>query len=257
MTRRLPVLALLLLILSVTHGYGQGVVISTLDPGPYTPGSSVAALFTIPAATNTRPDNKFQLYLSDASGSFTSERLIGTFTGLYSTFVNGDIPTGTPAGTGYKIRIKTTSPETTSAESAAFEIRSGAGVIAKLVNKNILNPSSTEVFGFCSGRSNVNFNLENFSTADAAVTATVTNELNGGQAQVINFNVSAKTFIAQQAHYTVFTRASKGGTVGTRAYMIVNNRPLTAFGTAGKTDVCLGDEPLSFNVIVSGNEGIG
>jgi PKD repeat protein len=257
MTRRLPILTILLLILSLTNSYGQGMVITTVDLGPYTPGSSIAALFTIPAATNTRPDNEFRLYLSDAAGSFASERLIGTFKGLYSTFVNGLIPPETAAGTGYKVRIKSTNPGTTGSESAAFEIRAGASVTAKLVNTRLLNPSSPEIFGYCSGRANVNFNLENQSTTDATVSARVTNELNGGPAQDINFNISAKTFIAQQAHYTVFSRAAKGGTVGTRAYMIVNNRPLTAFGTAGKTDVCLGDDPLSFNVIVNGNEGIG
>jgi hypothetical protein len=257
MTTRLPVLTIFLLILSSAYSYGQGVVVTTVDPGPYTPGSSIAALFTIPTATNTRPNNEFRLYLSDASGSFDSEQVIGTFKGLFSTFVNGEIPAGTPVGTGYKLRIKSTSPETINSESATFEIRDGAVVTAKLVNTRLLNPSSPEIFGYCSGRANVNFNLENESTADATVSAMVTNELNGGPAQVINFNISAKTFIAQQAHYTIFTRASKGGTVGTRAYMIVNNRPLTAFGTAGKTDICLGDEQLSFKVIVNGNEGIG
>jgi hypothetical protein len=106
MTRRLPILTILLLILSLTHIYGQGMVITTVDPGPYTPGSSIAALFTIPTTTNTRPDNEFQLYLSDATGNFASEQVIGTFKGLYTTFVNGIIPAGTVAGTGYKVRIK-------------------------------------------------------------------------------------------------------------------------------------------------------
>jgi hypothetical protein len=199
MTRRLPILTILLLILSLTNSYGQDMVITTVDLGPYTPGSSIAALFTIPAATNTRPDNEFRLYLSDAAGSFASERLIGTFKGLYSTFVNGLIPPETAAGTGYKVRIKSTNPGTTGSESAAFEIRAGASVTAKLVNTRLLNPSSPEIFGYCSGRANVNFNLENQSTTDATVSARVTNELNGGPAQDINFNISAKTFIAQQA----------------------------------------------------------
>jgi PKD repeat protein len=257
MTSRLPVLTIVLLIFALSNGFGQGLSIKSIDPGPYTPGSSIAALFTIPAATNVRPNNEFQLYLSDATGSFASERLIGTFKGHYSTFVNGDIPANVPAGTGYKIRVKSTEPATVSSESVSFEIKAGAAVVAKLYNRNLLSPSSSELFGFCSGRANQPFNLENQSTAGASVTALVTNELGGAGQQLISFNVSAKTFTAQLAHYSVFTKAEQGGTVGTRAYMIVNNRPNTAFGTAGKTDVCLGDEPLSFNVIVNGNEGIG
>jgi PKD repeat protein len=256
MTRRLPVIILLLFLLSLSYGYGQGITVTTVDPGPYTPGSSIAAVFSISAATNTRPDNVFELYLSDGSGSFASEVRIGTFQGLYSTFVNGVIPIGSIPGAGYRVRIKSTNPATVSAESRAFEIRTSAAVVAKINNRNLLSPSTPDLFGFCSGRANFNFNLENQSTAGANVTALVTNELTGTASPLINFNVSAKTFTAQQAHYTVFARAEKGGTVGTHAYLIVNNRPLTAFGTAGKTDVCLGDEPLSFNVIVNGNEGI-
>jgi PKD repeat protein len=256
MTKRLPLLTSFLLLFTIPFSYGQGLTMTAVDPGPYTPGSSIAAIFTIPAATNTRPDNEFYLYLSDASGNFTSEVRIGTFKGLYSTFVNGTIPLGTAPGTGYKLRITATKPAVTSTESSSFEIKAGPAVVAKLDNNRPLSPSSSELFGYCSGRANTNFNLENESTAGATVSATVKNELTGA-ASVINFNVSTKTFAAQQAHYTIFTKAEKGGTVGTKAYMIVNNRPLTAFGTSGKTDVCLGDEALSFNVIVNGNEGIG
>ncbi|MFP5081192.1 PKD domain-containing protein [Pedobacter sp. JCM 36344] len=248
---------MLLLFFGLSSSFGQGVAITSVDPGPYTPGSSIAALFSIDAATNIRPDNDFELYLSDASGSFNNEKLIGTFKGLYSTFVNGVIPPSTPAGTGYKLRIKSNSPANTSTASIAFEIKVGAVLTAKIYNRNLLTPSLPELFGFCSGRADFNFNLENQSTPGAAVSALVTNELTGMVFPVINFNQSAKTFTAQQAHYTIFARAEKGGTIGTKAYLIVNNRAITAFGTAGKTDVCLGDEPLSFNVIVNGTEGIG
>jgi PKD repeat protein len=257
MTRRLPVITVLLFFLSLTFGYGQGISVNALDAGPYAPGSSIAGIFSISAATNIRPDNTFELYLSNASGSFASEVRIGTFKGLYSTFVNGVIPTGTTPGSGYKLRIKSTNPAVVSTESTAFEIRAGAAVNARITNRTPLSPSSTELFGNCSGRANYNFNMENASTTGAAVSALITNELAGTVAPIINFNVSAKTYTAQQAHYTVFVKAVKDGIVGTRAYMLVNNRPLTAFGTAGKTDVCLGDDPLSFNVIVNGNEGIG
>ncbi|MBC7567677.1 MAG: hypothetical protein H7223_12020, partial [Pedobacter sp.] len=256
MTIRLSVVTMLLLFFGLSSSLGQGVGITSIDPGPYTPGSSIAAIFSISAAFNIRPDNEFQLYLSDASGSFNNEKLIGKFIGLYSTFVNGTIPLSTTAGAGYKVRIKSTNPASTSTESIAFEIKVGAVVTAQIYNRNLLTPSSPELFGFCSGRADFNFNLENQSTTGAAVSAIVTNELTGIVVP-ISFNQSAKTFTAQQAHYTIFAKAEKGGTVGTKAYLIVNNRSLTAFGTSGKTDVCLGDEPLSFNVIVNGAEGIG
>ena len=255
MTRKLfaPLLALLLCSFS---GYAQ-INLTAVDPGPYTPGSSIAVLFSTSAANNIRPDNQFTLYLSDASGDFSAEVPIGQFKGFYNTFVNGRIPADAPAGMGYRLRIKSTSPSLLSNESAPFAIKAGAAVNASLYNRNLLNASDDQLIGFCSGRNEFNYNLENRSTANAEVVASFVNELSGAVLPNINFNVSAKTFTAQLAHYTVMVRASLNGTVGTKAYMIVNNRANTAFGTAGSNDVCLGGDALQFNVIVNGTDGIG
>lgn len=256
MLKRVAVLALVLFFFGVSSLMGQEIAITRVDPGPYTPGSTIGVLFTISAATNLRPNNVFTLYLSDASGSFAAEKNIGTFSGLYSSFVNGVIPGGTVVGTGYKVRIKSSNPGVTSAPSADFQIGTGTAVIAKVTNGNLFDPVKQELFGFCSGRNNFNFNLGNESTPGAVVSALITNELTGVVAPIINFNASVKTFTAQQAHYTVFVTAVNGGNLATKAYMIVNNRAITAFGTAGTNNVCLGGEALEFNVLVNGADGI-
>lgn len=263
MAKRLPVLALIFFFVGLSFSFGQGIAITTVDPGPYTPGSSIAAMFSTSAATNLKPGNLFDLYLSDGAGSFTGELKIGSFNGFYSTFVNGTIPTTAVSGTGYKLRIKAVNPVTNAATiisdpSIAFEIKPGAVLTAKITNRNLLNPAFPELFGFCSGRVSFNYNLENESTAGSTVSALVTNELTGQIAPVINFTVTqtARTFTAQQAHYTILAKAEKGGTISTRAYMIVNNKAITAFGTAGTNDVCLGGDALEFNVLVNGNDGI-
>src|ERR1700749_1741968 len=90
----------LLSILTFTGAYAQTITIGNVDPGPYGQGSNIAVPVTInDAAGCVNQGNTFNLYLSDASGSFASGgTLIGTSTGFYASFVNGVIPAGPPAG---------------------------------------------------------------------------------------------------------------------------------------------------------------
>ncbi|RYD88122.1 MAG: hypothetical protein EOP54_27760, partial [Sphingobacteriales bacterium] len=110
----------------------QTITVGSVDAGPYGQGSTIAVPIVVDNSSGciTSATNTFRLYLSDASGSFASQVQIGTFTGFYATFVNGIIPAGTPAGTGYKVRIVSTTPAITSSTSGAFAINNAGGVIA-------------------------------------------------------------------------------------------------------------------------------
>ncbi|WP_316830289.1 PKD domain-containing protein [Pedobacter aquatilis] len=220
-----------------SYAYSQALTIGPVDPGPYTPGSTIAAPFTIAPNSCITQGNVFQLYLSDASGSFATERLIGTYTGFYSTYVNGIIPAGTPAGTNYMVRVKSTTPAFISTVSAPFEIKAGAAVTAGVVS-TYLNTTNRETFGTCTTRDNFELALSNSSTATATVSANITNELTKA---TTNLNLDApKTFTAQLAHYTIFAKATMpDGTVGTKAYLIINNQAVTAFATLNNNPVCL------------------
>lgn len=230
--------------------------IGTVDAGPYTPGSTIAATFTINANSCINQNNIFELWLSDANGNFTSETRIGTFVGFYSTFVNGLIPATTPLGTGYRVRIKSTSPANVSTPSSAFEIKGGLAVEAKLTSTSQLAKPNPEVFGLCNGVANNPFFFTNESTATSTVTATVKNELSGASS-AMNFTSSIQSFSAELAHYTVFTKAIMPDlTVATKAYQLINNVVNTPFGTSGNNIVCLPLGFLEFNVIVDGNAGI-
>ncbi|WP_082120665.1 PKD domain-containing protein [Pedobacter sp. BMA] len=231
------------------------VTIGTVDGGPYTPGSTIAVPFNV--GTNCiNPGNQFQLYLSDQNGSFASETLIGSYSGFYSTYVNGIIPAGTIPGTGYKVRVKTTNPASVSNGSASFEVKAGSAIEAK-VTSNYLNPNNTETFGTCISRDNNQFFLNNESTANSNVTATVTDELNGGSPANISFSTPIQSFTAQYAHYTIFVKAiMPNGTVATKAYLLVNNKIVTAFGTSGNNIVCLPLGMLTFNVDIVSPAGI-
>jgi len=246
---------LILGILLITKTSSAQITIGTIDPGPFTPGSTIAAPLTIPNGCIDR-GNVFQLYLSDENGNFAAEKHIGTYTGFYSTYINGSIPTtGITPGTSYKLRIKTTSPAAVSVESNAFEIKAGLPTQAKLT-ANYLNTTNTETFGTCISRANNSFFITNESTSGTTVTAKVTNEVSGS-ATNLSFPTKIQTFIADQVHYTILAKAvNADGTVGTKAYLLINNKAITAFGTSGNNIVCLPLGALEFNVDITSPEGI-
>ncbi|WP_421945699.1 PKD domain-containing protein [Pedobacter sp.] len=234
------------LILFALNTFSQ-LTVGAVDAGPYTPGSTIAVPFTIGNASCVATTNTFELYISDASGSFASERRIGTYTGFYSTYVNGLIPANTPIGTGYKVRVKSTVPAEISTESAAFEIKAGVPVRAEVLSTVLNSPAGQEAFGTCITRANYDLILSNNSSANATVSASVKNEITNATTN-LNLN-SPQNFTAQLAHYTVLAKATMpDGTVGTKAYFIINNQATTAFATINNNPVCLPLASYQFNV---------
>jgi hypothetical protein len=80
-------------------------------------GANVSVPYAISGTYNA--GNEFQAYLSDASGSFASETLIGTLTSLLADTIDAVIPAGTPTGNGYRIRVKATDPATTGTQNSS------------------------------------------------------------------------------------------------------------------------------------------
>lgn len=88
-----------------------GAFINVFDPPviQYCAGDSIGVLFQTSITPNS--GNIYMLELSDAMGSFASPDTIGTLNSILdSTSISGIIPTGTPYGTGYKVRVNSTSP---------------------------------------------------------------------------------------------------------------------------------------------------
>ncbi|MDT3401422.1 PKD domain-containing protein [Mucilaginibacter terrae] len=239
--------------------YAQTVAIRTVDPGPYAPGSSIAAAIKITDADGkiAVSGNLFQLFLSDANGNFTTEKKIGEFSGYYTGFVNGLIPANTTPGTGYKVRIKTTSPATVSAASNAFTISAGTAVIAK-VNSNTVNPSYPEVYGTCFATDGFPFLFVNESTTGSTVTANFYDDLNQNDEQTIPINGTG-TFNAKTNDYTIFVKAVNNGIVGTKGYLLLNNFVRNSFQTQNSSSVCLPENSkatVSYSVNITGGGGI-
>jgi PKD repeat protein len=252
-TKKLFFLAFLCLLVSSVSA--QIINVGNVDAGPYGSGSTISMPIQLTNGSSCfAANNEFDLYLSDANGNFGTQTKIGSITGFYATFVNGIIPAGTPAGTGYKLRVVSTAPVVTSAASTAFTINTSAGVVAA-VSSQIINPQYPEVFGTCNGTPNTTtpYTFLNQSASGAAVTATFFNDL----AQVAEggtVNVAPNAiFNAKAAHYTVTVKAVNGGIVGTKSYLLMNNVANRGLGATGITSVCLsgGSGVLTFNADIT------
>ena len=215
----------------------------------------LSATFTIGDGSCIRIGNTFNLYLVNPGGN---EINIGSYNGFYSTFVNGLIPAGTPAGTGYKVRIKSSNPALVSDLSIPFEIRAGTPVTAGLSSVASTISNNPVTFGSCNSANNTDFNLTNVSGTNQ-VTATINNELNPGAPVVLTYSAATTTnvFKANQAHYTIFVKATTpDGTVATQAYFLINNLAVTAFTTTSSNTVCYPIGSFEYGVEVNQQTGI-
>ncbi|RFZ84639.1 PKD domain-containing protein [Mucilaginibacter terrenus] len=244
-----------LFFLFAASGFAQTITIGTIDPGPYGQGSTIAAPFELNTSSGcTSSTNIFTLYLSDAAGNFSSATAIGTYKGFYGTFVNGIIPTGTPAGSGYKLRITSSDPAVLPTTSAPFTITASDGIQAGVTSQSI-NSDNPDVFGACIGTNNAAYPFVNASSNGAATTASFYNELSKTNEGTIA--VDGHSFIAKAANYTVLARAESNGVVGTKAYTLINNVVNNSFGASGSNLVCLNDKnKLTYIVDVSTANGI-
>ncbi|HTD98826.1 MAG TPA: PKD-like domain-containing protein [Mucilaginibacter sp.] len=258
-TKRLFFLALFT-IFTFISSFAQTITVGKVDPGPYGGGSNIAVPININDASGCiAQNNTFNLYLSDAAGNFAPGKLIGSYNGFYVPFVNGIIPAGTPAGAGYKVTVKSTSPAVTSTISTAFSVNASTAVTAG-ASSGIISTSYPEVYGSCSGSAGSTYTFNNTSTAGAVTTATFFNE----QTQTIEVNnvaipAAGYTFTAASAtNYTVIVKAKVGGTVGTHAYQLLNNVINTNIGATGSLTVCLvnGKGDLTINIDISSSTGI-
>jgi hypothetical protein len=77
-------------------------------------GDTIKVAFT---GSGFTAGNVFTLQLSNASGSFTTPQDIGTLTATTAGTLVGTIPTSTPVGNGYKLRINSSNPVSTGVSS--------------------------------------------------------------------------------------------------------------------------------------------
>ncbi|RYE55264.1 MAG: hypothetical protein EOP48_10570, partial [Sphingobacteriales bacterium] len=256
MIKRLILLPILFLAHSIASA--QSISIGTIEAGSYGKGSTIAIPISISdEGGKILPNNSFKLYLSDATGSFGTEQLIGSYNSHYTTFVNGLLPSNLAAG-NYKVRVKASNPAIVSEVSAPFTVANAAGLQASVDAPTQTLSSNPKTFGSCaSGRANTRFNLTNTSTTGATVSATITNGFNASDTKQLTFDgASTEAFIANISHYTITVKASLNGVIATQSFFIVNNTQNTPFSTFGSNTVCLPNGTLKYGVEINSASGI-
>lgn len=258
MVKRLLILTVALVLFQLSEAFSQ-ISIGTVDAGPYTTGSSIAAMFSIGPADCIAQNNVFDLILVSPTNVETP---IGSYTGFYAAFVNGTIPAGTAAGAGYRVKIRSSNPVLETGLSTPFTISPLTTPVLASVSSTTIN-SNPVTFGRCAASANPYVFTNTSNTGN--VSALITNQLPptplapAETPATLTFTAvnEAKPFNPRLAHYTVFVKAQMpDGTVGTRAYFLVNNRAVTAFVTTGSETVCFPTGRFEYAVTTDGDNSI-
>lgn len=99
-------------------------------------GASISVPFTLTGTMN--PGNVVTAQLSDANGSFASPVNIGSLTTTTSGTINGTIPAGTAVGTGYRVRVVSSSyPLTATDNGQNISIQNATNFITPAATQNL------------------------------------------------------------------------------------------------------------------------
>ncbi|MBX2908019.1 MAG: PCMD domain-containing protein [Chitinophagales bacterium] len=154
------------------------------------------------------PSNVFNAELSDASGNFTNPTVIGTLSGTTVSPISITIPNSLATGTGYKVRVTSSSPAVTGTESSAFSIFTFEVTVAPndtqnaIVNVAANTLTASETHPNATRQWLVSFVSGSFYNAfNPAETGTTINPvfLGAGTAYVICQSVNASNDTAQSA----------------------------------------------------------
>lgn len=121
--------------------YNPTIATGTISPLSYyvsaTQGASVSAPYTLTGTFSG--GNTITAELSDANGSFASPVTIGSVSSTSSGTISATIPANTATGTGYRIRVKSSSPALTATNN-------GSDISITLVGNSIA-PTPVQTIG--------------------------------------------------------------------------------------------------------------
>jgi len=262
MKRRILIYSIYLFVFIIigNNGWGQSVEIrnNVFNTGIYSKGASI----TVPLKFNGCFDtlNQIKLYLSDASGNFNNGgTLIGSHSNFFSAFVNGNIPSSTPNGNGYKIRVETTNPVKADT-SSAFSINAG---FTQIQNPTVVLPSSghqinDSTFGNCVANapsSAIGLNL-NISSLQGG---TLSTKLFDSSFNLLTSNVNGSTVIVYPVignYYTLeITLTNASNVITKRSFLLYYNTHQLSLQNDGITEKCF---PVTqqYSINILGSDGI-
>ena len=203
----------------ISLGFQQpevNIKVGTISGSPFCAATQISISFTATGFFNSA--NVFTAQLSDASGSFATPVNIGTDTGKISGTITATIPAVTPGGSGYKVRVVSSSPvfyESIVSMPPVTTITGKASVAFTVLQAPVLlTPYATD-FVLCSG-STTQINVPNsqpgihykFKMAGVAIDSIVGN----------GYNIATTTIAISKD--TLFTVVAKDTTNGCSVTLI-------------------------------------
>ncbi|MDB5283466.1 MAG: hypothetical protein JWO06_2541 [Bacteroidota bacterium] len=129
--------------------YNPTIATGAVSTGPYyvsaVSGTNISVPFTLTGTYNGV--NVITAQLSDANGSFASPVTIGNLTTGTSGTVSAVIPANTPTGSGYRIRVISSSPALTAADNGSniSVILAGNSIAPTVVQNIAANTNGTQL----------------------------------------------------------------------------------------------------------------
>ncbi|WP_285057642.1 PKD domain-containing protein [Pedobacter ginsengisoli] len=266
MRKLLPIPIVLILTLFTLHVNAQ-LNIGVVEGGLYGRGSSISVPISIPSNVNCfSTSNVFELYLSDENGNFVSETKIGEIGGFFSTHINGVIPASANAGSGYKLRIKTTSPQATIEYAGTVNITGVQGATVDVVPTIASQVLSSETYGWCGSAVGADKAIV-LKPADNSVAQSVTlkNMLTGTTQTYTPTALGFSLDHLAVGYYTVtVSGTASSGTEqikSVKTYLLLNAPSKVNIQSGGTDFGCIDPETgtgadISYSVNVTGETGI-
>lgn len=162
--------------LKVTGILGAGATVNTgtIAPATYCLDTEIAVPFTVTGTITA--GNVYTAQLSNSSGSFASPTAVGTLSSnsTGTLYIYAMIPNGTPAGSGYRIRVDASSPATIGTDNGAnltFEAKPVVSVNSVPANATIcigssasLTASGANTYAWSTGATGANVTVSPAST---------------------------------------------------------------------------------------------
>ena len=232
------------------------ITVGTVSSTSVCQGASITVPYTITGTCTS--GNVFTAQLSDASGSFASPTAIGNLTSTTSGSITATIPVAAATGSGYLIRVISSTPSETSVNtSAAITVQTGASFSPSAPNVcegtsstviTITNPGTGGSFSSITGAGSTGCSISGSGTSytitagTTAGAASTTYSATGVCPATLNFTVVANpsnttttTSICTNGTKTVATTGTGGSWTATGGGTITGTTytPVTAGGLIG------------------------
>ena len=139
------------------------ITLGTITPTTYCAGETISIPYTTGGTFNA--GNTFTAQISSAGGNFVSS--IATGTGASPIVIT--IPTIAATGTGYKVRVFSSSPSLISSESPAFTINAVPFDRTIIANPNTVNTGQSSNIDIANSQTGVTYQLQNVTAGNTNI----------------------------------------------------------------------------------------